>query len=110
MGVRGRGDPSRARTEVEVFIDLPPPGAAAGEAFQPPANARRSSLENYVEGDALTGTPASLAAAIARAYGDEAERAEADLRPLRRTEKAAARQLLLQEAVAHADARGRHHT
>ena len=52
-------------------MDIPPPGTAPGEAFQPPANARRSSLENYVEGDALTGTPASLAAAIARAYSPE---------------------------------------
>ena len=61
-----------ASGEVEVFVNLPPPGATPGDSFQPPANAaRRSSLENYVEGDALTGTPASLAAAIARAYSPE---------------------------------------
>ena len=53
-----------ASGEVEVWVDLPP---APGDALAPLANARRSSLESYVDGDALTGTPASLAAAIARA-------------------------------------------
>lgn len=45
---------------VEVFVNL------SGDAFEAPAT-----LEDYVEGVALAGTPGSLAAAIARAYSPE---------------------------------------
>ena len=78
-------------------------------ALRPAADPIREVKARTVAREKLDATapPASLDEAVLAT--ETAERAEADLRPLGRTEKAAARQLLLQEARAHADAaRWRH--